>query len=73
MTKGTFKIKKVDTRSWEVLLDGKNIAAMVSHLSFDLKPEGATVTLELSPVSSGVEIELPDALIELMGSENKGK
>ena len=72
MTKGTFKIKKVDTRIWEVLLDGKNIACMVSHLSFDLTPEGATVTLELSALS-GVEIELPDALIELMGSDSKGK
>ena len=71
MRKGSLKIKRAGNGGWEVLLDGKNVADMVSHLSFDLTPtNSAVVTLELSHFA-GTDIDLPDALIRAMPAEEK--
>ena len=70
MRKGSLKIKRAGNGGWEVLLDGKNVADMVTHLSFDLTPNSAVVTLELS-YFAGTDIDLPDALIRAVPAEEK--
>lgn len=70
MRKGSLNIKRAGDGGWEVLLDGKNVADMVTHLSFDLTPNSAVVTLELSHFA-GTDIDLPDALIRAMPAEEK--
>lgn len=70
MHKGSLNIKRTGDHGWEVLLDGKNIAHMIQHLSFDLTPDSAVVTLELSHFA-GTDIDLPDALIRAMPAEDE--